>query len=87
MLTPESSIEAQKDFGADIIIPFDELPPYHISAHDLKKSIDRTHRWEQRSLENSFKKPPRASNVRCDSRGGRPGVSQNKLRFSDKFTF
>lgn len=51
MLTPESSIKAQKDLGADIIIPFDELPPYHISNEDLKKSIERTHRWEQRSLE------------------------------------
>ena len=30
LLTPESSILAQKDLGADIIIPFDELPPYHI---------------------------------------------------------
>jgi queuine tRNA-ribosyltransferase len=29
LLTPESSIEAQKDLGADIIIPLDELPPYH----------------------------------------------------------
>src|SRR5262249_577367 len=27
MLTPETSIQAQKDLGADIIIPFDELPP------------------------------------------------------------
>lgn len=51
MLTPESSIQAQKDLGADIIIPFDELPPYHISPHALKISLDRTHRWEQRSLE------------------------------------
>lgn len=51
MLTPETSITAQKDLGADIIIPFDELPPYHIDATDLKKSIDRTHRWEKRSLE------------------------------------
>src|SRR5262245_8454672 len=28
LLTPESSMEAQKELGADIIIPFDELPPY-----------------------------------------------------------
>ncbi|MBA2306825.1 tRNA-guanine transglycosylase, partial [Candidatus Dependentiae bacterium] len=27
LLTPESSIQAQKKLGADIIIPFDELPP------------------------------------------------------------
>lgn len=51
LLTPESSIQAQKDLGADIIIPFDELPPYHIHNEDLKKSLDRTHRWEKRSLD------------------------------------
>lgn len=49
-LTPESSIAAQKELGADIMISFDELPPYHIAPHELKKSLDRTHRWEERSL-------------------------------------
>lgn len=57
MLTPESSIKAQKDLGADIIIPFDELPPYHISQEALKRSMARTHRWEQRSLEAHLKNP------------------------------
>ena len=56
-LTPESSVQAQKDFGADIIIPLDELPPYHIAADDLKKSLDRTHRWEKRSLDTHLKNP------------------------------
>lgn len=50
-LTPESSIQAQKKLGADIIIPFDELPPYHTDYRALKRSLDRTHRWEVRSLE------------------------------------
>lgn len=57
LLTPESSIATQKSFGADIIIPFDELPPYHISAKELKRSLDRTHAWEQRSLEAHLKHP------------------------------
>ena len=57
LLTPESSIEAQKDFGADIIIPFDELPPYHIQKDALKLSLARTHRWEIRSLETHLKNP------------------------------
>lgn len=57
MLTPESSIAAQKNLGADIIIPFDELPPYHISSKALKTSLDRTHRWEQRSLEEHCRNP------------------------------
>lgn len=57
LLTPESSISAQKDLGADIIIPFDELPPYHIADLDLKKSLDRTHRWEERSLKAHLSNP------------------------------
>ncbi|CDK30570.1 tRNA guanosine(34) transglycosylase Tgt [Candidatus Babela massiliensis] len=55
MLTPETSIQAQKDLGADIIIPFDELPPYHIDQSKLQKSLDRTHRWEERSLKQHLK--------------------------------
>lgn len=57
LLTPESSIDVQKDLGADIIIPFDELPPYHIEPEQLKKSLARTHRWEERSLNRHLKSP------------------------------
>lgn len=57
LLTPETSVQAQKDLGADIIIPFDELPPYHISAATLRQSFERTHRWEKRSLEEHLKNP------------------------------
>jgi queuine tRNA-ribosyltransferase len=51
LLTPESSIGAQKKIGADIIVSFDELPPYHTDIRKLKKSLERTHRWEKRSLD------------------------------------
>jgi queuine tRNA-ribosyltransferase len=51
LLTPESSVEAQKDLGADIIIPLDELPPYHFDPKKLVESLHRTHRWEKRSLD------------------------------------
>ncbi|MCB1108332.1 MAG: tRNA-guanosine(34) transglycosylase [Chlamydiia bacterium] len=57
LLTPESSIAAQKALGADIIIPFDELPPYHIAVNKLQSSLDRTHRWEERSLNAHLKNP------------------------------
>ncbi|MEM7175243.1 MAG: tRNA guanosine(34) transglycosylase Tgt [Chlamydiota bacterium] len=57
LLTPERSIAAQKAFGADIIIPFDELPPYHIDAHSLERSLHRTHDWEQRSLDAHLSNP------------------------------
>jgi len=57
LLTPETSVEAQKAIGADIIIPFDELPPYHIGEKELKQSLDRTHAWEKRSLDAHLKNP------------------------------
>ena len=57
ILTPESSVLAQKSLGADIIIPFDELPPYHVDEQKLKRSLLRTHRWEERSLNEHLKNP------------------------------
>ncbi len=57
LLTPESSVQAQKDLGADIIIPFDELPPYHVDSKKLVESLHRTHRWEKRSLDEHHKNP------------------------------
>ncbi len=57
LLTPETSVQAQKDLGADIIIPFDELPPYHIAQNKLIESLHRTHRWEERSLNEHLKNP------------------------------
>src|SRR4029079_11713013 len=57
LLTPETSVHAQKDLGADIIIPFDELPPYHIDPRKLLNSLHRTHRWENRSLQAHLQNP------------------------------
>lgn len=51
LLTPESSIQAQKQLGADIIIPLDELPAHAITREQLTQSLARTHRWEKRSLD------------------------------------
>lgn len=54
-LSPENSVDAQKAFGADIIIPLDELPPHHIDERSLINSLSRTHRWEERSLHQHLK--------------------------------
>ena len=54
-LTPESSVLSQKQIGADIIIPLDELPPYDIDRETLEESVHRSHRWMTRSLETHLK--------------------------------
>jgi queuine tRNA-ribosyltransferase len=57
LLSPESSILAQKSLAADIILPLDELPPYHISDDALAASVARSHRWEARSLLHHIQDP------------------------------
>lgn len=47
-LTPEKSIGIQNDLGADIIMSFDECPPYPVSHDYMKKSVERTLRWAKR---------------------------------------
>ena len=49
-LTPEKSIEIQRNLGADLIFAFDECnSPLHDYVY-TKKSLARTHRWAKRSL-------------------------------------
>jgi len=55
LLTPESTVQAQKALGADIIIPLDELPPLRVDAERLRKSVLMSHRWEARSLKEHLK--------------------------------
>ena len=47
-LTPEKSIQIQNDLGADIIMSFDECPPYPSTYDYMKNSVERTLRWAQR---------------------------------------
>lgn len=55
MLTPQKSIEIQLDLGSDIILTLDELlSPLHNKTY-VKKSLERTHRWEIES-QKYFKK-------------------------------
>eukprot|EP00658_Telonema_sp_P-2_P056637 TRINITY_DN4509_c0_g1_i4.p1 TRINITY_DN4509_c0_g1~~TRINITY_DN4509_c0_g1_i4.p1 ORF type:complete len:328 (-),score=87.22 TRINITY_DN4509_c0_g1_i4:106-1089(-) len=56
-LTPESTVQAQKKIGGDIIIPLDELPPYHVTPERLKASVFLSHRWMARSLQEHLKDP------------------------------
>lgn len=47
-LTPEKAIGIQNDLGADIIMSFDECPPYPVTHDYMKKSVERTLRWAKR---------------------------------------
>ncbi|QKG84139.1 tRNA guanosine(34) transglycosylase Tgt [Kroppenstedtia pulmonis] len=47
-ISPEKSIEIQNALGADIIMAFDECPPYPAEREYVKTSMDRTYRWLER---------------------------------------
>jgi len=49
-ITPEKAIEIEHKIGADIIMAFDECAPDNDDRNYIKKSMQRTHRWAERSL-------------------------------------
>lgn len=51
MFTPEASMEYQWLLGSDIHIAFDDCTPYGVTHEKAKASMERTHAWAKRSLE------------------------------------
>ena len=50
-LTPERSIQIQNELGADVIMAFDECPPYPASRQEVELATNRTYRWLKRCIE------------------------------------
>ncbi len=50
LFSPENVMDIQRSIGADIIMAFDECPPYPSDYAYAKKSMDLTHRWLQRCV-------------------------------------
>jgi len=48
LFTPELVMDIQRSIGADIIMAFDECPPYPSDYKYAKTSMDLTHRWLDR---------------------------------------
>jgi queuine tRNA-ribosyltransferase len=48
LFTPESVMDIQRSIGADIIMAFDECPPYPSEYKYVKDSMYLTHRWLKR---------------------------------------
>lgn len=49
-LSPEGAMEIQNALGSDIMMAFDECPPYPAEHDYMKKSVERTSRWAERCL-------------------------------------
>ncbi|MFD2637585.1 tRNA guanosine(34) transglycosylase Tgt [Piscibacillus salipiscarius] len=50
-LSPEGAMQIQNSLGSDIMMAFDECPPYPATYDYMKSSVERTSRWAERCLE------------------------------------
>jgi queuine tRNA-ribosyltransferase len=57
LFSPENVMDIQLSIGADIIMAFDECPPYPSDYAYAKKSMDLTHRWLQRCVQRLAETP------------------------------
>ncbi len=50
-ISPEKSMEIQREIGADIFMAFDECTAYPSEYHQAKLSMEMTHRWLKRCID------------------------------------
>lgn len=58
LFSPEKSMDIQRSIGADIIMAFDECPPFPSEYSYARESMERTHRWLDRCIAHLQKMPP-----------------------------
>jgi queuine tRNA-ribosyltransferase len=59
LFSPEKVIDIQRSIGADIIMAFDECPPYPSDYAYAKKSMELTHRWLARCVQRMGETEPK----------------------------
>jgi queuine tRNA-ribosyltransferase len=59
LFTPENVIDTQRSIGADIIMAFDECPPYPSDYDYAQKSMELTHRWLTRCVKHMDETSPK----------------------------
>ncbi|MCD6011346.1 MAG: tgt [Flavipsychrobacter sp.] len=59
LFTPENVIDTQRSIGADIIMAFDECPPYPSEYAYAQKSMELTHRWLARCVQHMNETEPK----------------------------
>lgn len=59
LFTPENVIDIQRSIGADIIMAFDECPPYPSDYTYARTSMELTHRWLARCVQRMGETEPK----------------------------
>lgn len=85
-LSPEKSIEIQNNLGADIIMSFDECPPFDSSKEYMLESVDRTIRWAKRGFD-AHKNPETQALFGIVQGGGDKEIRKHCLDELEKINF
>ena len=85
-LTPENSIRVQRNIGADIILVLDECSPYEVGRDYTAKSMQLTHRWATRSIQEFVKNPEGSAGPQALYGIIQGGVYEDLRRESAEFT-
>lgn len=59
LFSPENVMDIQRSIGADIVMAFDECPPYPSEYDYAKKSMELTHRWLARCVKHFDETEPK----------------------------
>ncbi len=70
LLSPEKSIQIQRNLGADLIVVFDECTPFNVDKDYTYNSMSRSHRWAKRSI-NAFN-----SKIKYNPKEGSAGLQE-----------
>lgn len=53
--TPESSMQIQRALGSDVVMAFDECPPFSATRDEVAQAMERTFHWARRGLDVELK--------------------------------
>ena len=85
-LSPEKSIEIQNNLGADIIMSFDECPPFDSTEKYMRESVERTIRWAKRGKD-AHKNPDTQALFGIVQGGGNKEIRKHCLEELEKIGF
>lgn len=75
--TPELSMQIQRALGSDIVMAFDQCPPYPAEKDDVIRAVERTARWAKRGFDVELK--PHQSRFAIVQGGMHPDLRKQSL--------
>jgi len=87
LMTPESVMRIEAEFGSDIVLPLDICAPYPTTPQDAREAMERTHRWAERALAVKDQYNPEQALFGIVQGAFEPELRQQSARFIGELPF